>query len=578
MNKRVLIVDNEPEVLSGLNRILREVCLVDTAQCPDDAIQKVEHGKAYAVVITDLMMPKIDGLELLQKINRIDPLSTKIMLTGCTSQQSAINAINEGKVFKFLRKPYNTDALISTVKDALEEFKKRVWLQKYILKQGSCLKELPPRIHFQKNQDPLTGLSSRALFLSHLTDALQNTKENHTFIHINLDFFHLINDSIGYKGGDYLLQQVSKLVRDRFPKGGMATRLSGNTFCLLLRHDKGTNLNEPIISFYTDLNHFAFSWKRQKIELTASMGVIPVESQKYSVHTLLSLGEIACKIAKEKGRPGINFGNAADEKLSAQLSEKAWVSKLQGSITNNRFHLFQQAIMPISIEKALGFHYEILLRYIDKNGVTFSPAEFLPVAEHYQLSTKIDKWVIDTYARWLASHPAHLTKLHMASINLSGLSIIDKTMANFITDTFYKYQIPPEKICLEITETAAVGELSEAVAFISQLKDKGFRFALDDFGSGWSSYAYLQSLPVDILKIDGSFIQNINSNPKNLALTKSITEIGHTMNLEVIAEYVEDKVIFDKLKEMRIDYAQGYHIAKPENLFCTLSFLESRKS
>ena len=239
-----------------------------------------------------------------------------------------------------------------------------------------------------------------------------------------------------------------------------------------------------------------------------------------------------------------------------------WVEKIQHGLDENRFVLYGQLIVPISDTKE-GLHFETLVRYRDEQGNTIPPGAFLPAAERYNLAPALDKWVISHLFEWLAEHADCLEKLSLCSINLSGLSMSDESMLDFITDTFKQYSIPTDKICFEITETAAIGNLTYATKFIHHLREQGCSFSLDDFGSGLSSFAYLKNLPVDYLKIDGLFVKDIHEDKVDLAMVRSINEVGHVMGKKTVAEFVENKQIFDLLSVLGVDYAQGYGIAKP---------------
>ena len=280
-----------------------------------------------------------------------------------------------------------------------------------------------------------------------------------------------------------------------------------------------------------------------------------------SAGDLLMKADTACYAAKRAGRNRIHIYQSNDAELTVHQGEMQWVSRINHALENNLFCLYFQPIR--SLKRSEGLHYELLIRMKDKNGEMIVPGAFMPAAETYALTTKIDCWVIQTAFRWLNSHSEHLEQLYQCTINLSGCSLGNQEVMTYIVKQFKEHSIPTEKICLEITETAAIANLRHASQFIEELRSQGCRFALDDFGSGLSSFAYLKNLPVDYLKIDGVFVKNIVKNPTDQAMVKSINEIGHVMGKQTIAEFAENDEIIGCLSKIGIDFAQGFGVGKP---------------
>ena len=250
-----------------------------------------------------------------------------------------------------------------------------------------------------------------------------------------------------------------------------------------------------------------------------------------------------------------------DEEMAQRQGKMQWVEKIHLGMKENLFCLYGQPIVPVAGTDE-GLHFETLIRYRDGENI-IPPGAFLPAAERYNISPSLDKWVIATLFEWLAGNPGMLQHLDVCSVNLSGLSFSEQSMLDFIAAEFEKWNIPKHKICFEITETSAIANLSYATRFIDHLQRQGCKFSLDDFGSGLSSFAYLKNLPVDYLKIDGLFVKDILDDKGDLAMVRSINEVGHVMGKKTIAEFVENQEILDILKQLGVDYAQGYGIGKP---------------
>jgi EAL domain-containing protein (putative c-di-GMP-specific phosphodiesterase class I) len=294
--------------------------------------------------------------------------------------------------------------------------------------------------------------------------------------------------------------------------------------------------------------------------------MVGINHQSGSVIEVGSRADAACYMAKEAGRSRIYVHDEKDQALLARHGQMEWTPRITKALEERRMVLYYQPIVHNTRLADLNSHYEILIRMIDESGNLIPPGAFLPAAERYNLIATIDRWVISEYFRWLAEHPAHLNSLELGAINLSGNSLGDETCLRHIECELKKYAIPPEKICFEITETEAISNLAKAQSFIRKLKNHGCNFALDDFGSGFSSYAYLKNLPVDFLKIDGMFVKDLHSDAANYAMVESINHIGHVMGRKTIAEFVENTETQLALKKLGIDYMQGFGIAKPSAL------------
>jgi diguanylate cyclase (GGDEF)-like protein len=383
---------------------------------------------------------------------------------------------------------------------------------------------------------------------------------------MDVDQFKVINDTCGHVAGDELLKlytvQLSGLLRQE----DVLARVGGDEFGLLLESCSVQQALKIAGEIQEMTRHFRFVWGGDTFSIGISIGLIGIDSKSESVMSILSRVDAACNMAKEVGRNNIYVHDEEDQALHARHGEMQWTPRITKALEEQRMVLYYQSIAHCDAPADLNDHYEILIRMQDESGNLIPPGSFLPAAERYNLIATIDRWVISAYFGWLAEHPDHMRTLEFGSVNLSGRSLGDEGCLIHIENQLREFAIPAEKICFEITETEAIGNLAKAQYFIERLKSHGCHFALDDFGSGLSSYAYLKNLPVDFLKIDGIFVKDIVSDPTNHAMVESINHIGHVMGRKTIAEFVENQAIAQVLGELGVDYMQGYGIAKPRPL------------
>ncbi|OKH27481.1 EAL domain-containing protein [Chroogloeocystis siderophila] len=429
-----------------------------------------------------------------------------------------------------------------------------------------ALRESEQRLSWQASHDSLTGLVNRREFEQCLVNALNSAKNkgiNHVLCYLDVDQFKIINDTCGHVAGDHLLRQVSTLFQNRLRKTDILARLGGDEFGIIFYQcslEQATRITEALRQ---QLNDFPFVWKEKVFSVSASIGLVAINADTPDLGSVLSAADAACYAAKNKGRNRINVYRQNDREIAQQRGEMQWVSQIPKALEENRFCLFYQEIASLIGENHQQ-HYEILLRLKDENGQIVPPMAFIPAAERYNLMHLIDRWVISTLFAHLARSQAEENTIY--AVNLSGASINDDSFVDFVQAQFAYYQIPPSSICFEITETLAIANLSQAVGFIQKLKNLGCYFALDDFGSGMSSFAYLKSLPVDYLKIDGSLVKDIVQDAIAYSMVEAISRIATVMELQTIAEFVENEAIQEKLRKLPVDYAQGYGIAKPKPL------------
>ncbi len=429
-------------------------------------------------------------------------------------------------------------------------------------------KQAEASLSYQATHDGLTGLVNRYAFEIELEKALsvaQAHQKQHILLYVDLDQFKVVNDTCGHVAGDELLRQLSQMMLSMFRENDTLARLGGDEFGVLLNNCDMTAGEKIANELLEMINQFRFIWKDQQFEVGASIGMVEINSDCDSIISVMGRADVACYAAKDAGRHQIKIFNHNDSESAQRQSELQWASRIPKALLENRFSLMVQSILPLHTGKQLKPHYEILLRMIDEDGEYIPPGAFIPAAERYSLMQSIDQWVVARVCEFLTDflRANSVDELPVLAINLSGESMGSDDLLNYIREQIDGGKVPAENLCFEVTETAAIGNLNKALVFINSLRDMGCRFALDDFGCGLSSFAYLKSLPVDYLKIDGAFVKDMVDDPIDASMVAAINQVGHIMNIHTIAEFVEDQKIMDALTELGVDYAQGYHIDKP---------------
>ena len=432
--------------------------------------------------------------------------------------------------------------------------------------QNSRLQKM---LTFQAVHDTLTGLINRREFekrLESLLDEAHHDKAEHLLCYLDLDQFKLVNDTCGHRAGDVLLKQLSSLLKPALRQTDTLARLGGDEFGVLLSHcpiEKGLDIAETLRKTVTT---FRFSWDGQVFSVGVSIGLVSITEASGSLDEVLSQADAACYAAKDRGRNRVHLFQPDDLQTQERQGQIQWASRLQEALDKDLFRLYYQTIIPLEDSDNSMPHYEILARMIGPEGEIIPPGAFIPAAERFGLMPKIDQWVIRNTLAWMGDQLRQNQQPVFCTINLSGASIGRDDCLQLIQKQLEKRKVPANNICFEITETAAIADPANAGRFITELKRMGCQFALDDFGSGLSSFGYLKQLPVDYLKIDGFFIQDLANNRIDQAMVASINNIGHIMGLKTIAEFVEDAATLDILRQIGVDYVQGYYLSRPEPL------------
>ncbi|KQB55286.1 hypothetical protein AQS70_05420 [Pseudomonas endophytica] len=428
-------------------------------------------------------------------------------------------------------------------------------------------------LSWQATHDALTGLANRREFEYRLELVLQNLARHqgrHALMFLDLDQFKLVNDTCGHAAGDELLRHICTLLQSGLREGDTLARLGGDEFGILLENCPAEMAEKIAEGLRHAVQSLHFAWKGRPFLNTISIGLVHIHHPPVTLEGAMRAADMACYMAKEKGRNRVQVYHEDDTEVSLRFGEMTWVQRLHVALEENRFCLYSQAIVPLGHVQEGSGHIEILLRLQDENGRMIMPDSFIPAAERYGLMSLIDRWVVENVFKVISECTAQDAgrAMEMCAINLSGTTIGDDEFLAFLHEQFEFYGVSPKQICFEITETSAIANLGSAIRFINELKALGCRFSLDDFCAGMSSFAYLKHLPVDFLKIDGSFVRDMLDDPINRAMVEVINHIGHVMGKRTIAEFVESSHIEQALTEIGVDYAQGYAVERPHELTC----------
>ena len=425
------------------------------------------------------------------------------------------------------------------------------------------------QLSYQASHDAVTGLINRREFENRLVSSFESLQgepdRTHALLYIDLDQFKVVNDTFGHTAGDELLRQLSELVQTNIRSTDLLARLGGDEFAILLERCSEQRAVEVAEAIRGSIEGYRFEWQDSFTTVRCSIGVVMIGGDDADVASVMSSADVACYSAKDMGRNQVHLYKDSDASLRHE--EMKWVSRITSAVEEDRFELYYQPIIGIGkVNGECRGHYELLLRMRDENGEVVAPDQFIPAAERYNLMSTLDRWVIHKALSELADREGEGEARYTIAINLSGTSLSEDRFLEYVVSELEKQQLPHGAICFEITETAAISNLSRVVHFMQALKKLGCKFSLDDFGSGLSSFTYLKNLPVDYLKIDGQFIRNVVDDSVDESMVKAISEVGHAMGIETIAERVETRQVLEKLGSLGVEFAQGYYIARPSSV------------
>ena len=445
-----------------------------------------------------------------------------------------------------------TQRMVSQVDRAERELKELKLGQEYSIK-----------LAYHASHDPLTNLVNRLEFEKRLALALHTAvsqNRQHIVMYLDLDQFKIVNDTSGHAAGDQLLRQVGALLKEQVREGDTLARLGGDEFGVLLENcpmQEAIGIADKLRQCIAD---FRFVSEGKAFSIGASIGVVQVADGMLNLTDILSAADAACYTAKEKGRNRVQFYRPHDSEVSMRRGELEWVPRLQQALLENRFVLYSQQILSIGGHLPQMSHHELLVRMVDEYGKAVPPMAFIPAAERYSIMPMIDQWVVQNAFTAISSLGPDCGTY---AINISGTSIGDERFLEFVREQFRNHDMPPRSICFEITETAAIANFDKAARFFGEMKSLGCLFSLDDFGAGMSSFGYLKHLPVDFIKIDGSFVKDVAQDPVAVAMVRAINDVGHVMGKKTIGEFVDGESVLSTLREIGVDFAQGNWISPP---------------
>jgi diguanylate cyclase (GGDEF)-like protein/PAS domain S-box-containing protein len=439
-----------------------------------------------------------------------------------------------------------------------------------VLHDTSELRGLNRQMTYQASHDPLTGLVNRREFerrLQEAMDSAQTGNVGHALCYLDLDRFKVVNDTCGHTAGDNMLREVASLFKEAVRDSDTVGRIGGDEFALLLVGcplEKARQIADDVVR---SVNDYRFVWKDKIFNIGVSIGLVEIGAGGGAIEDIMNSADSACYVAKKQGGLHVHVYSAREEASARHSGEIHWLQRLQGALRDNKFELYFQPIMHARPDGVRGPALEVFVRLEGENGQPSTPpAEFMRAAERYRLMPHIDRWVVQTVLSALGRGGMKLPPGRSVAINIAGQTLGDSDFLEFVVDCFDHTGANPGDICFEVTESAVVANLDHAQRFIAVLHGMGCEFALDDFGSGLSSFSTLRTLPMDYLKIDGSFIHNLAGDSVNQAMVAAMIELSKSLNFRVVAEQVEDQLSLDTVTDMGIDFVQGFVVGRPQPL------------
>ncbi|HEX4964474.1 MAG TPA: EAL domain-containing protein [Thermoanaerobaculia bacterium] len=551
----------------------KELAQVTLASIGDGVIRTddmgvVDYLNPVAERLTGWTAAEACGLPVARVFNVIDEA------TGKPLHNAVEHCLAEGRVvehngYSMLVRRDGREFAIRDSVAPIQDRQGRITGSVLVFKDVTQLRGMEREMIYLARHDPLTGLINRREFEKRLQLCLESAwqeRRDHALFYLDLDEFKVVNDTCGHLAGDEMLKQVTALLKSLVRKSDALARLGGDEFGVLLEDASLEDARELGERLRSAVRQYRFGWQERIFEIGVSIGLVPITADSGDMARVLSAADAACYVAKESGRNRMHEYQPDDSAMAERYGEMQWIYRIHKAFAEHRFCLYRQSIHPLTNGGSEPPLCEIFIRMVDEDGRLASPAAFIPAAERYHLIASIDRWVVHAAFMALACGTLSHGDTTRFAINLSGQSVGDDAFLDYVLAEIEATGIAPERIFFEITETAAVGNLAKAMHFIRVLREMGFHFVLDDFGSGLSSFAYLKNLQVDFLKIDGTFVKDMIGNSVQRALVESIHQIGQVMGIRTIAESVEDRTTLEALRDIGVDYAQGYGLSMPEPL------------
>ncbi len=531
-----------------------------------DGVGIVEYMNPVAEVLTGFSAREAEGraaTEVLRLFSESSGQPIEDPVARCLRTQRAVMLEEDLLLRGREGREYAIEGAFAPIRDRRGELSGSV----VILHDVSQAREMAQRLSYHATHDALTGLCNRREFESRLKQAMDSARSGklrHALLYMDLDQFKIVNDTSGHTAGDHLLKQVAgELQRHIDPEDTLA-RLGGDEFGVLLLDCDVAHAMLVAHRLREAIRDYRFVWRQRSFEIGISIGLVPLDSSVGHLSQVMSAADTACYAAKNEGRNRVHLYESDDAAVTRHRGMMEWAVTINSALQLNRFELYRQPIRHLESGEDGLHHYEILLRMRREDGSVVEPGHFIPAAERFDLMPAIDRWVVRRMCEYMSLHSEDGETQY--AINLSGASVDDEALLDFITSTFIEYDVDPARVCFEITETEAISSLRRAIDLVRELRAIGCHFSLDDFGAGFSSFSYLKNFPLDYLKIDGAFIRDMLDDPVDQAMVKAINDVGHSMGIETIAEYVESEETAALLREIGVDYVQGYWISRPRRL------------